>query len=185
MNKSGFTLIEIMVAIAIIAVLATVIVPNLRLRNPKQERLAFIARLNLLVAGARQNALLTHQVQRVSFDMSARSISVTSATGAVDGKGEPIFERPKSLRVRNALTIPETLVIKNFYIEGFDEMGRYAGRQTIETYFYVMSDGSAQPVIINILDTKDRTAGQRRREVGLVLNPFNAQFKEYDTFQKP
>jgi hypothetical protein len=39
-------------------------------------------------------------------------------------------------------------------------------------------------VIINFLDTKD-TKDDAPRRVGLVLNPFTAQFKIYDAFQKP
>ena len=42
-----------------------------------------------------------------------------------------------------------------------------------------------QDVIINFYDTKDVLPDESPRPVGLVLNPFSAQLKEYDTFKKP
>jgi hypothetical protein len=42
----------------------------------------------------------------------------------------------------------------------------------------------AQDVVMNFIDTKDTQDG-KPLQVGLVLNPFTAQFKTYDTFQKP
>jgi hypothetical protein len=42
----------------------------------------------------------------------------------------------------------------------------------------------AQNVVINFLDTQDLRDDQPR-QVALVLNPFTALFKTYDTFQKP
>ena len=47
-----------------------------------------------------------------------------------------------------------------------------------------MPDGMAQDVIINLVDTKDFLPDESARPVGLVLNPFSVQLKEYDTFQK-
>jgi hypothetical protein len=62
-------------------------------------------------------------------------------------------------------------------------MERFEGRGTENIWFFVAASGLAQPVTINLVDDNDRSAG-RARSIGLVLNPFSAQFKEYDTFQK-
>ncbi len=78
---------------------------------------------------------------------------------------------------------PKNLEIKNFYVEGSDEMERIAGRPDGKIWFFVVPSGLAQNVIINFIDTLDRV-NNKPRTIGLVLNPFSAQFKVYDTFQK-
>ncbi len=47
-----------------------------------------------------------------------------------------------------------------------------------------MPDGLTQTVTMNFLDTKQLNAAGKPRQFGLVLNPFNAQFKVYDGFQR-
>jgi hypothetical protein len=63
-------------------------------------------------------------------------------------------------------------------------MAKFTKSKTEEMWFYVIPGGMAQDVIINFIDTKD-LYNNAPRSVGLVLNPFSAQFKIYDTFQKP
>ena len=57
------------------------------------------------------------------------------------------------------------------------------GRQTTELWFFIVPEGLAQDVVINLLDMRDKDRG-KAKQVGLVLNPFAAQFKSYDSFQK-
>jgi len=47
-----------------------------------------------------------------------------------------------------------------------------------------MPDGLSQDVIINFIDSQDPLPDGKMRQIGLVLNPFTVQFKEYDSFQK-
>ena len=63
-------------------------------------------------------------------------------------------------------------------------MKRFVGRDTGETWFYVVPDGMTQRVTINMTDGNDIDSGGRPAKIGLVLNPFNAQFAAYDTFKK-
>lgn len=63
-------------------------------------------------------------------------------------------------------------------------MKRFVGRDTGETWFYVVPDGMAQRVTINMTDSQDIDSGGRPAKIGLVLNPFNAQFTAYDTFKR-
>ena len=90
--KQGFTLIEILVAITILVVMAAVIVPNLAPRRPKEERKAFIAKLNALTQLAWQNALLTNNLHRVLFDFKKKTVSVEQSTKKKDAQGELKFE---------------------------------------------------------------------------------------------
>jgi hypothetical protein len=63
-------------------------------------------------------------------------------------------------------------------------MDRYVGRSSDKVWFFVIPEGLTQAVTINLFDTKDLLQNKKPRPVGLVLNPFSAQFSVYDQFQK-
>lgn len=183
-NNKGFTILEILVVLAIIGILMTVIVPNMAKLLPRREREVFIGKLNALTRYAWQHALIERAVHKVSFDFNKKLMWIEMATGAIkDGKQE--YSRIKGAYINSSLKIPKNIEIINFIIEGFDEMSRYGGgKETKESWFYIMPDGITQTVTINFVDKKQTTAAGKPRQFGLVLNPFNAQFKVYDSFQK-
>lgn len=183
-NNSGFTLLELLVVLAIAGILMAVVVPNFQNMLPGRERKLFIAKLNGLMRSAWQRALVERKTQKIAFDFGKRLIWLESATGKIkDGQAE--FTPAKGSYVSTSLKIPKVIDVKNFVIEGFDEMSRYgSGRKTNESWFFIIPDGLAQAVTINFLDTSNLNAAGKPRQFGLVLNPFNAQFKVYDAFQK-
>jgi len=183
-NKPGFGLLEVIIAIAILGLAMAAVVPAYQRRQPKYEREQFLARLNGLAQFARKSAIMTTKIHKVSFDFAKREAWVEAATGQKSKEGEAEFAPIKSTSVRARINWSEQFSFKNFFIEGFDEMSRFSGRATHEVWFFVMPEGLAQEVVANVLDTKDRIE-KKPRQIGLVLNPFNAQFKIYDAFQKP
>lgn len=183
-NKNGFSLLELLVVIFIIGLLGSIVVPNLQRSTPRYEREEFIARFNTLLQVAWQQALMRNKTQKITVDTAKKTIVLSSATGETDRSGELVFRPLTDIAQDTQATIPDQIVVKQFFIEGFDMMAKFMGRKTNEIWFYIVPEGMAQDVIINFLDTKD-TLNDTARQVGLVLNPFNAQFKIYDTFQKP
>ena len=182
--RHGFTLLEIMIAIAIIGVVMAISVPYFRGRTPRYEREEFIAKVNSLAQVAWQHTLVTHTLHKVTFDLKNRRASIAFAGhGAEVEKGEPTFTPLTAWHAPTSMVWDKRFKIRQFIINGFDEMARSAHRETVEVYFYIMPDGIAQQVTINFLDTKD-TINNKPRKVGLVLNPFTAQFETHDTFQK-
>jgi len=182
MTNKGFTLIELLAAIAIIGLLAAIIVPNIGKRSPKESRAKTLAKLNGMVQLAWRNAIVTNKIHSIKFNLKDGAISVEIATGKYK-KGEPTFKPLDRSYISTEMAWPNNLEVKQFIIEGKDEI-KIRGRTDISSWFYIMPDGLAQDVIVNFIDTKDLQPDEQPKTFGLVLNPFNAQFKVYDTFQK-
>ncbi len=182
-SKSGFTLIELLIAFALVAVLMGIIAPSFKNLLPRREREAFIGKINAITRFAWQRALIERKVHRIVFNFKKNLFWVEQPTGTTK-LGEMEFERVKGSHFDTSGKIPATIQIKNFIIEGFDEMTRRGAGGTDESWFFLMPDGLTQTVTINFLDTKQQNAAGKPRQFGLVLNPFNAQFKVYESFQK-
>ena len=183
-SKHGFTLIEIMVVIAILGVLLTVMGPLIsKFMLPRRATQQWVSNVNALMRFAWQHALTHHKVHKVGANFEKNILSVEMATGEFKD-GQPEFAPIKAAYLATSLVIPEHIKIKNFIIEGFDEKGRSTSGETKESWFYIMPDGLTQAVTINFIDTKQNNPAGKPKSYGLVLNPFNAQFRVYESFQK-
>ncbi len=176
----GFTLIEILVAMVVIALLAAIAIPNLGPRRLRAEREQFVAQINAMTQYAWQQAIITNMVHKVQFDLQKRTITLLATKKGQEKESD--FKLIAAGVVSAEYEWPEQFVIKQFFIQGFDEVSK-SGKKTTEIWFFIMPEGLAQDVIINFIDTAD-LVNQKPRQVGLVLNPFSAQFASYDTFQK-
>jgi len=176
-NSYGFTLLELIVVIAIIGILAVTVAPLFRGRESQLRTKEFVAKLNALMQVSWQQALVSQKVQRVYFDFRNKKILLEEQKD-IEGKD---FVPIKSEFLDTQMEIPSTYFFKNFYIEGKDEMLR----KVRAAYFYIVPSGLAQTVIINIIDQGEELKERESEKFGLVLNPFSAQFEYYDTFQKP
>ena len=63
-------------------------------------------------------------------------------------------------------------------------MARIVGGTTQRVWFYLMPQGLAQSVVINMIDRSDTTKVPKGQPVGLVLNPLSVQFRAYNAFQQ-
>jgi len=178
-KKSGFTLIEIMVVILIIGLLATIAPPLFRGMRPAAERETFITQLNGLTKSALVDALKTGKIHGITFFIEKKRVELGGYAGK---RNLPPTQKTLSNAV---IKIPKQLEIKNFYVEGKDELARYGAKVSKEIWFFVFPQGFSQAVIINMYDTKDKIGGRRNRPIGLVLNPFSVQFEVYNEFKKP
>lgn len=181
-SNKGFSLLELLVVIAIIGVLGAVIMPNMNRSTPRSEREEFIARCNTLLQNAWQQALVSHKTQQINVDVGKKTIVVLQESDEKDRSGNGVFKPVTDSPHDTTLVIPDQFIIKQFFIEGFDMMKKFS--KTKAMWFYIVPEGMVQDVVINFLDKKD-TRDDQPRQIGLVLNPFTAQFKTYDTFQKP
>ena len=183
--KSGFSLIEIMVAIVIIGIVAAIVVPNLGKSKARQERDKFISELNALTGFALHNAVKTKKLHQVFFDFAEgkREIYLKIFTQK-DKYGKDEWAPVTRSYVKNFVKMIDQLELKNFYVEGKDEVGKLSSGKGGNVYIYV-SDGICQNVVINYLDNNQEKSGRNKLPLGLVLNPFSAQFEVFDEFKKP
>lgn len=185
-NNSGFSLIELLVVIALIGVMATIVIPNFFGAQQGYERKNFIGQLNTLLKSGQSHAITDHKLHQLFFDFKNKKIELRYQTDQKDKKGEIAYAKVPGMYAYTSMDIPDNIEIKNFYIDnsGFDEMSKFSGGKSGELWFYIVPEGLTQEAIINFVDTKDRLYSDKPRPTGLVLNPFTAQFKVYDAFQK-
>lgn len=179
--RGGFTLIELMIGIAIIGFIASMIAPLLGPAQAGETRKKFISDLNSLVQLGWQQAVVSGKVHRVFFNIKERIAFVEKELNANDAT-KPTFAPLKQMVTASRFSWPDSLDIKQFIIEGSDEMKRFSSGAK-EVWFYIIPDGLTQQVTINLLD-KEKNIDNKPVRVGLVLQPFIAQFKVYDVFQK-
>lgn len=174
-QKQGFTLIEIVVAIVIIAIMAAIVVPPLGPR-PADKRKEFISQFNALLGLAWYNALVSHKMHRVLVNAPQHVASVQ-----IQSEGKTLnFEPIKGKYVDSKMKLPPNFEFRELFIDGMVE----EGAQNKEFWFVIMPDGLAQAVILNVIDKNDKRQGVAK-QFSLVLNPFIPQFVTYDQFQKP
>lgn len=183
-NSAGFTFIELVIALAILALLGTIVIPNLMPARPGYERKAFVAQLNGMMNATAAGAIADGVVYQLFFDVKNKFITIRKDSGRTDSKGEPVFVDADIPYGTVTIAIPEGYQFKNFFIEGADEVGGKASK-TLEIWFFVVPTGLCQSVIINLFDTLDTARFEQGEPMSLVLNPFTAQFVYHETFQKP
>lgn len=184
-NKQGIALLDLILAIAILALISLIALPNIGRLMPGYQRRQFLSSLDTLVQVGWQQALVTHAIHKVLFNLSNRTITLEQATEKVNAKGESEYVIAKGSGISTYCTIPLSLEVKQFFIEGYDEIARYAGNKSAaRIWFFIMPDGFCQQVVINMLDTSTKDTAQGIKQIGLVLNPLNGRFYAHDEFQK-
>lgn len=183
-SKSGFSLLEILITMAIVGFIATAIVPSLWRRSPGYERKQLISQLNSFTQHVWHQAMKTGKVFKVVFNLKTLQVELEQETDKKADNGESVFEPVKRVYFSRSFAWPKELPIKQFIVEGSDLMARYVGKASDKVWFFVIPEGLTQEVTINMIDTKDLLQNKKPREIGLVLNPFSAQFSVYDVFQK-
>jgi len=163
-------------------ILGAIITTGFGMRRSKYERQKFVTQLNSITRIAWQQTVMTGKTHRVVFDIKKRRVRVERSTGKIV-RGEPEYLPVSGSYVAGEMAVPSAFTIKQLIVDGADEMARAigGGQQITEVWFYIVPGGLAQTVIINLLDA---TNPAHKRQMGLVLNPFNANFAMYDSFQK-
>ncbi len=185
-SKPGFSLLELMIALMIIGIVGMVVAPNFSNRVPRYQRTEFVDKLNAIVHQAVVSALETGHVHKVIFNLDKRTISVHEKTEQVDGDGKDLFNPIVLHAVGKGYAWPEHFSFKQFFVQGVDEIAQHmAGNILEDIWFFIVPEGMAQEVIINIVDTHDTGRSLDGHELSLVLNPLRVHFEEHEQFRSP
>ena len=127
-----------------------------------------------LRAGLTQ-AITTQVLHQIFWDLERHTIEIRKHTGAYDRAGDPECKVGQIAFTGQAVSIPERFVVKQFTIEGVNELA--GARNTKQVWFYIVPDGVAQQVTVLFADTHE-DASDAEKKVTLVLNPFTVQYEE-------
>ena len=182
--KSGFTLIELIIVIALIGVMTIIVMPSFRGDKLAQARQAQVDQLNLLLATAQYSAITSGKINRVIFDLKLAKVRIEQLSAKKDNLNQDQYELLQVDYNETSLDWDSNLKIKEIYTNNqnafwSDEVGN------AKAWFYIVPDGNAQNVTINFIDLAENEKTNEQSEYSLVLNPFTVQFKLYDVFQKP
>jgi type II secretory pathway pseudopilin PulG len=182
----GFSFLQLVIVIAIMAIVGLVVVPNVSKRVPLAQRKEFHESLNALARQAWTRALQTGHVHKILFNLKERTVKLEEQVIAMDRDGKPVFAPVPLSFFAKHYQWQEHLEIKQFYVEGVDEVGKNNPDNTMEDiWFFIVPEGMAQEVIINLFDNRDTHYSLDGQEVSLVLNPFRVQFQMYEEFKNP
>lgn len=185
-HKSGFTLIELIIGLAILGLLAAVAIPNIKNFIKKDEQQVFFNDLNSLTSNALDNAIISDKTNRIVFDFVNKKIFIEQELDKKLPTGQIGYESISSKYVQAEFDYSKfNFEFKNFFIDTKDEMSLSAGQIKKEkVWFFISSDGTAQPVVINLIEVNENLP-ENERQFSLVLNPFTVQFKKYEKFMQP
>lgn len=180
--KPGIMLLEVIIALSLMALLAAVAVPNFRARFPQQLTNKFVSDLNSLTSVAWQDSIVTGRLHRVVFDFEKRKVDIEIEKKEAVGRSLDEAEafEPINSGYINYIYYPKHLDIRSFYVAGTDELNGSTNR----AWFFITPLGITQEVMINVEDTSKPNL-EEPDVFGLVLNPFSAQFKKHETAQEP
>ena len=158
----AFSLVELIIVVAIIGLMAAIILPNLQIFKKRQADKEFIASLNYISKLASDNASNTGKLHRVVFDLDNAQLFVEHQKG-------DNFVRFENTNLTNTGTF-EAVEIVNIFINGIDEMELKSGESKKNTvWYFVVPNGLTQEVVINY------DVGQAQKN--LIIDPFSALFK--------
>lgn len=168
-KTKGFSLLEIMVVIGLIALVATIVVPRIR-KRPIPLKQQFLKEVNSLARTAQLNALMTGKLHRVMFDFTKQSIVIEIDEGVKDSQGKTKFKPVSIPTVKTSYPFIPELELTGFNVEGKDLLRQAEGIRYTGAWFYIVPEGLAQATTITI---RDQNSGNI---IVVELNPFTARF---------
>lgn len=179
-SKPGFSIIELLVVLLLISILGSLVLPTFFSKKQGVVKKEFISNFTTLVQEALHASVTNKKIHQLFFDFDQNFIVVKeqdiNSTETDPHKQFKVIKDPSA-----KITIPSQLAVQNFFIQNNDEFG--AGTTTHESWFYIMPDGTSQPVLINILDQDPDKA--ESDPFSISVNPFYSQVQSHDSFQTP
>ena len=169
-TSRGFTLVEIVVALSIIALMTAIVVPRIRRSYiPTRDHIRW--ELNNLARIAYTNALMTGKLHRIFFDFNERKAFIEIDKNKSDSQGKPQFEPLQIPFLRTTWSWDKRLSVERFEIQGKNIM-RSGEVMTDAGWFFILPDGLAQELTVSM------RVEESQQVYALRINPFTVQFAE-------
>jgi|GEM_PF-5985623 len=179
-NKPGFSFIEIIVGILLLAVLGGLVLPNIFRKNEDKLTRTFINDFAMMLQTAVTTAMQEDKVVQVYVDVPQELIMLKIQDPA--NRNPSIHEHFIDLeKSHSKVILPNWLHIQNFYIQNNDEV--QSGRALQKVWFYAMPDGTVQPVIINF--TNEHPDLLHDKKLSIIVNPFLGHVSTFYEFKQP
>lgn len=182
----AFTIFEIIVAVAVIGILATMALPRLTKKSPKSEWSTVLDEVNNVLYYARQEAISNQKTYRLHFQ------TVRTDQDFVDVEVEEIM--PKNTKSRSSKL--QYTKVKSFY---FNPLYKFPSEINIEAiykgkdeqlqknknhaYCHIIPNGLVEEIIIHLKRTEPGT--EKASKKTFVVSPFFGRFEVHDDFLKP
>jgi hypothetical protein len=170
-HKAGFMLLEILLAIALIAGFATMVLPRIRDANKNVTWVSVTASMNRLLQWTRQQAIADRTIYRIIFVKRSPKerdfLQVEHAVQNPEKPNEKIWQPLTGLFFETKLELPEQIELVAAYqdhVEQFEEHKNQA-------HIHVMHEGLAQEILLHLIKKTD-TAEKTMEKGTLQLEPF-------------
>lgn len=181
-QQSGFSLLELMIVFALIAMLGALVVPNIFRVKPGAVQKEFLSSLDSLIQQTVARSVVEQKVHQIYFDIKQEFVQMRQKDPkSIELKTHKQFTQVKDSQYTTQIPLPKDFKIKNFFINGIDEVNHAA--QLEDVLFYSMPDGTSQPVVVNI--THEHEDAAQDSSFSFVINPFYARMSVYEAFQAP
>lgn len=181
-QQSGFSLLELMIVFALIAMLGALVVPNIFRVKPAAVQKEFLSSLDSLIQQTVARSVMEQKVHQIYFNIQEELVQVREKDAkSIERSIHKQFSEVKDTQYTTRIPFSKNFKIKNFFINGIDEVNHAA--QLEDVLFYIMPDGTSQPVVVNI--TYEHEYAARDSNFSFVINPFYARMSVYETFQAP
>lgn len=166
-NRVAFTLLELMIGLFIIGLGASMVVPRLLRRSPDAEWTALHEELNTMLCFARQEAIRTQKVHRLTFNKKQRTMAVEERDGETE-KGEPKFSLVSSIYFDTTYTFPDSVRIEAVKLGKKELLEEHKGN----AWCYIVPNGLVQKVVITLVRDEQGTVEKKRYESAPFLGVF-------------
>ena len=180
-TATGFSFIEILVALLLLSIFASMVMPRIFGNRKGVVKKQFFSDFSHVMSDTLYQAITTKKIHQVFFDFNSREINIKiHHVDPTETNKHKQFKILPPGNFHSSLIIPEQLIIQNFYINGENVMS--AGKTTNDAWFYIMPDGTAQSIVINIEDENEET---NYNSFSITVNPFYSQVQLHESYQKP